>query len=115
MNDDHLYRDLEYSWRRFKSAAPRVPLWLASASGGKRFGAVSVFLGDGKTFGCAVGDFLERSTGGMMDGRKKKKGFHDSIDLDWNARSEILLFSASLPLDQINDELGDVRTGDIGF
>jgi len=23
-----------------------------------------------------MGDFLERSTGGMMDGRKKKKGFH---------------------------------------
>jgi len=30
---------------------------LASASGGKRFGAVSVFLGDGKPFSCAEGRF----------------------------------------------------------
>ena len=27
-------------------------------------------------------DFLSGSTGGMTDGRKNKKGFHDSIGLD---------------------------------
>ena len=43
---------------------------------------------------------------------KRKKG---SIDLDWNARSEILLASASLPSDQIGDKLWDVRTGEIEF
>ena len=62
-----------------------------------------------------MGDFLERSTGGMMDGRKKKKGFHDSIGLDWNVRSQIFLTFGSLPLDQIGDKLWDIRTGEIGF
>jgi hypothetical protein len=46
-----------------------------------------------------------------MAGKRKK----DSVDLDWNARSEILLTSASLPLDQIDDKPWDVRTGEIGF
>src|SRR3989304_5275945 len=39
----------------------------------------------------------------------------DSIGLDWNARSEVLLTSGLFPLDQIEDKLWDVRTVDIWF
>ena len=46
-----------------------------------------------------------------MAGKRGK----DFIGLDQNVRSEILLTSASLPLDQIGDKLWDVRTGEIGF
>ena len=44
-----------------------------------------------------------------MAGKRKK----DSVDLDWNPRSEMLVAFASLPLDQIDDKLRDVRTGEI--
>jgi len=54
-------------------------------------------------------DFLAGSTGGMMDGREKKKGFHDSIGLDWNIRSQIFLTFGSLPLDQIDDKERYIR------
>jgi len=46
-----------------------------------------------------------------MAGKREK----DSIELYWNARSEILLTSVSLPLDQISDKLRDDRTGEIEF
>jgi len=45
----------------------------------------------------------------MMDGREKKKGFHDSIGLDWNVRSQIFLTFGSLPLDQIDDKERYIR------
>ena len=59
-------------------------------------------------------DFLAGSDDRMADGRKKKKGFHDSIGLDWNVRSQIFLTFGSLPLDQIGDKLWDIRTGEKG-
>jgi len=43
------------------------------------------------------------------------KSVKDSVGLDWNGRSEILLTSGLLPLDQVDDKLWDIRTGDIGF
>jgi hypothetical protein len=46
----------------------------------------------------------------MAEKREKK-----SIGLDWDIRSEICLISGSLPLNQTDDKLWDVRTGDIGF
>ena len=46
-----------------------------------------------------------------MAGKREK----DSLGLDWYAQTEILLISGSLPLDQIEDKLWDVRTGEIGF
>ena len=61
-----------------------------------------------------TGDFLVGSDDRITDGRKKKKGFHDSIDLDWNAQSGIFLTFASLPLDEIGDKLWDLRPGEIG-
>jgi hypothetical protein len=59
--------------------------------------------------------FLARSDDWMTDGRKKKKGFHDSIALYWDPRSQIFLTFASLPLDQIGDKLWDIRPGEKGF
>jgi len=78
--------------------------------------APGTFFGEtGRPSAVLTYDFLERSTGGMMDGRKKKKGFHDSIGSDWNVRSHILLTFGSLPLDQIGDKFWDIRTGEKGF
>ena len=76
--------------------------------------AGAVFEESGRPSAVLRDDFLVLSTGGMTDIRKKKKGFHDSIGLEWNARSEILLVSASLPLDQIGDKFWDLRPGEIG-
>ena len=45
-----------------------------------------------------------------MAGKREK----DSINLDWNARFEILLAFGSLPLDEIGDKLWDLRTGKKG-
>jgi len=46
-----------------------------------------------------------------MPGKRKK----DSIGLDWNSRAEVLRSGKLLPLDQIDDKLWDVRTGEIGL
>ena len=74
----------------------------------------AIFEELGRPSAVLTDDFLARSTGGMTDGRKKKKGFHDSIGLDWNVRSQIFLTPGSLPLDQIGDKLRDIRPGEIG-
>jgi hypothetical protein len=58
-------------------------------------------------------DFL--AGGWLIGSRMVRKREKDSIDLDWNTRSEILHTSGSLPLDQVGDKLWDVRTGDKGF
>ena len=73
-----------------------------------------VFEELGRPSAVLTDDFLTGSNGGMMDGRKKKKGFHDSIGSVWNVRSQIFLTPGSLPLDQICDKLWDLRTGDKG-
>ena len=73
--------------RRFKSEPPAAPLEFASASGRKRFGSGCGFGEAGSPSTVLSDDFWEGSTGGMTDGREKKKGFHDSIGLDWGNRS----------------------------
>jgi hypothetical protein len=72
----------------------------------------AVFEETGRPSAVLAGDFL---TGSDVCLRMAGKGEKDSLDLDWNIRSEILLVSASLPLDQIGDKLWDVWTGEIGF
>jgi hypothetical protein len=51
-------------------------------------------------------DFLEGWIVRTKDDRSKKKGFRDSIDSDWNLRSANLPSFVSLPLDDIENELG---------
>ena len=46
-----------------------------------------------------------------MAGKRK----NDSVSFDWNSWSEVLRDAALLPLDQIDDKLWDVGTGEIGF
>jgi len=99
--------------RQFKRAAPTTPLGFASTSGRKGFGAGSVFEEAERPSVVLMDDFLAEHW--LIGPGMTRKRDNDSIDLNWNTRSEILHTSGSLPLDQAGDKLWDVRTRNIGF
>ena len=61
---------------------PRCLLGWPRHQGGKDLVPGAFFEEMGSRSAVLTDDFLAGSTGGMTDGRKKKKGFHDSVGLE---------------------------------